>query len=374
MVPRIVLVGLVIAIWKVHAQPYVDEDFEVRAVAAHTTPVCTTGGTVDVVVLLTSRTKAVKAFALAVALEADPGVIARITSVRPGADLMRLRNWSPPDSIFMGYYGADDLTKLVSACDPEDLTSCEGINAVGVAQIVHIFIGGYDAMPPAEDLSVLELTVFAAAPDLAEGETATARVVFPDYVLGSPSLATFIASPYDYSYQPALRTPAAITVGDPSCPVTAAAFDMLVLPPGSGLVSHSGATADFSVSLATRVAETLGWSFGLALETDEGVDASITDAWLGRDVLTLRNGALPDFIETSFYKGGSLEEKAGDCDAEDPLSCQGIDARAIAQRVIIDSSGEVTLPISHELSVLGVSVYGAVPSFFPAGIGEARHS
>ncbi len=367
--PLTLILGIVAVAARLPAQT--EDDFELRILPAAVGPVCSTGGTVDLSVVLAHPEHEVRGWSLGLVLEPDPGVVASIREIEISSEVLTSHNGRPPDFLVTRYYGAHSSQVEVSRCDSDNPDFCQGIEAVALNQGVLIAHGGEVALPPTESTTIMELKVFAAAPDLGEGETAHVRVAFSD-TTGDPHIAVTIVTSGSLSFEPTVQAPVVITVGEPSCPVTGQVFDMRILPAGTERLDYRGETVDVTVTLATRVDGVQGWGFGLGFECDPGVEASMTSIRPGEDLLTVQDGAPPDFLETSFYAAGNLEEAAGDCDPGDPASCEGISAAAVTQEVVLDISEEVSLAATPDLSVLDLSVFVAAPGIDPREVAEAR--
>ncbi len=344
-------------------------DVELKIVPATSGPVCPTGGTVDVAVLLTNRADEISGWCLGIAVEADPGVDASIREIQPGQDLMTLKNGAPPDFLLTKYYAADDLSRKIQECDA---ASCDGIKAGAITQVVQIdYEDDEVTLPPVEDVEILKLTVFAAASELGPGETAEARLVFSSSIGNPPVDVVFVAD--RVSYEPDVQESAVVTVGGASCPVTGAAVDIAMVPAGTGIVHNRDVTGAFSVAITTRVGGLEAWSFAVAVALDPGVNAAITSVRPGDDLATVNDGAMPEFLEIAYYTAGDPQNPAGICDPADASSCEAIGAAYVTQHVVMNQGSPlVSLPARPALSVLNLDLWADAPAINPNEEVEAR--
>ncbi len=165
------------------------------------------GGTVDLTVLLTTRTDGTQGWSLGVGLDADPGVSAAITSF--WFDELRIEMVQEPTAFTLHWYTQDDPPQRMGPYGYYDLP-IYGIEAgsFSLGEAVDMLNPSH-ALPATDDVHLIAFTVSAEA-DLAEGETAEARVEFTDD-FGSTPFATVVAHG-GMSIAPAVQTPATITL------------------------------------------------------------------------------------------------------------------------------------------------------------------
>ncbi len=132
----------------------------------------------------------------------------------------------------------------------------------------------------------------------------------------------------------------------------------LKIVPAASEVAQAGGTVDLSVQLTTTVEDTQGWSFGVLLETDAGVTASITRVARAADVEAVKDGDVADFNTTSYYTAADLANKAGDCEP----ACDGIDAVGFTQGVVIDFMQKVSLPAVEDFALVDCTVQASGPA------------
>ena len=290
----VTIIAMAAVVGTLHAQR--SEDFELRIVPAANGPVCTTGGTVELSVVLTS-TVPFEGWSFGMILQPGGGVSASITEIRIGPDVLTSWNGQPPNYMLTRYFAAEDVIMPAGWCDELDPTLCQRLEARALNQAVLLQLGGGYELPPVENLTLLTLKVAVAAPLLADGETAKVGVRFSE-ATGSPPMGVTVIAGGNRSFPPHVQAPAVITIGNSACPPSGAATDMRILPPATGQVDYRGVTADFAVSLQTRLDGLEAWSFGVKLERHPGVEALITDIHNGEDLLTVQDGAPPDFLMT----------------------------------------------------------------------------
>jgi len=128
------------------------------------------------------------------------------------------------------------------------------------------------------------------------------------------------------------------------------------------------ATVGGQVTLTTAVEGVQGWSFGVLLEADPGVTASITRVARAADVEAVKDGDPADFNTTSYFTAADLANKAGDCEP----ACEGIEAVGFTQGVVIDFMQKVSLPAVEDFGLVDFQVAENASGLEPNASGQVR--
>ncbi|MBN1422157.1 MAG: hypothetical protein JXP34_25510 [Planctomycetes bacterium] len=119
------------------------------------------------------------------------------------------------------------------------------------------------------------------------------------------------------------------------------------------------------VLLTTRVHGLQGWSFGIRTEADDGVRLSVVGIEATQDVLTVDRGGHPFVLIARGYREGQLAAPAWSCSPD----CDGVDAAAVTQGLVICSGDFYRLPEVEDFEMLDLTlrIEGLVPDRGPLG-------
>ncbi len=138
--------------------------------------------------------------------------------------------------------------------------------------------------------------------------------------------------------------------------IVPASADVAVNRSPGGTLSGS---VDLSVELTTVIDGVEGWAFGIILNPGADVSMSVTRIAPGEGVMTVNDGAPPEFCRIRYYEPGDPPTTdIGNCDT---TPCEDIETQvaAVAQEVIIDFARSVALPATNRFAVLDLTLWAS---------------
>jgi hypothetical protein len=337
--------------------PVTGDAFDLKVLPAGTGSLDAMGATADFTAVLTARVPGVQGWYFIVALEPDPQASALITETRLGEGVLTANDGGIVDFFVTNYWGP--AGEPLPGCDS---VVCTDVEADAVSQAAVIDFLAQVTLPVTEELPLLEFTVAGEAPGIDPREYAEVRIVFLDAIGDPPSHSAIVYQ--GEAFDAGLRAPAVMRLRNfGTCSGVPEDFDLAILPNDPGpSVPASGGTADLAVALSARVPGVQGWSYGVILESDPGVEAAITKITIGDGVLTAKNGQPADFSSVGYFEDAEPGVDGQLCSFDETGICEDIRVAGIFQAVIVDYMDQSTLSVVSDLRLLELAVHAGAPA------------